>query len=89
MTEDSFEISLLKPASRQFHSLDEPVRRQVAGKLQWLADNATQIRHRSLTGDLKGLKKLRVGDYRIIYQLLEDKRLVVVHLIGHRSSIYR
>lgn len=41
-----------------------------------------------LRRNLKGLMKLRVGDYRIIYTI--DKRAVVVHVvkIGHRKEVY-
>jgi len=46
----------------------------------------------ALSGDLKGLKgfyKLRVGDYRVIYEILYEERTIVVHAIGHRRDIYR
>jgi mRNA interferase RelE/StbE len=42
-----------------------------------------------LQGRFKGLFKLRVGDYRIIYELDDPRRLIVVHLVGHRRDIYR
>jgi mRNA interferase RelE/StbE len=42
-----------------------------------------------LTGELKGLFKLRVGDYRIAYSIEEKKKLLTIHLIGHRREIYR
>ena len=40
-----------------------------------------------LRQDLKGLRKLRVGDYRVIYQVKEKKVLIIV--IGHRSTVYK
>lgn len=39
-----------------------------------------------LRRSLKGFRRLRVGDYRIVY--LIDKRTVLIATIGHRSSIY-
>ncbi len=42
-----------------------------------------------LTGELQGLFKLRVGDYRIIYSVNSEQSLIVVHLVGHRREIYR
>ena len=41
------------------------------------------------TGDLAGFYKLRAGDYRVVYEILHDENLLVIHLIGHRSEIYR
>ena len=42
-----------------------------------------------LTGELTGLFKARVGDYRVIYELLHDEHLLIIHAIGHRRDIYR
>ncbi len=42
-----------------------------------------------LRGRLRGLRSLRVGAYRIIYQLTDDDRAVRVAAIWHRSIAYR
>jgi mRNA interferase RelE/StbE len=42
-----------------------------------------------LRGRLTGLRSLRVGTYRIIYQLAESQQTVRVVAIGHRSIAYR
>jgi mRNA interferase RelE/StbE len=42
-----------------------------------------------LQGRLQGLRSLRVGTYRIIYQLAEGDRTVRVATIRHRSLVYR
>lgn len=41
-----------------------------------------------LRRNLSGLFKLRVGDYRIIYQIHEHEVLVVVVKVGHRREVY-
>lgn len=41
-----------------------------------------------LIRNLSGLFKLRVGDYRIIYQVKEKEVIVVVIKIGHRKEVY-
>lgn len=43
----------------------------------------------ALRGKLRGLHSLRVGSYRIIYQLTDDDRTVRVATIRHRSVVYR
>lgn len=40
-----------------------------------------------LARDLKGYRKMRVGDYRIIYKL--GKGVVLILMIGHRKEVYR
>jgi len=37
---------------------------------------------------LKGYRRLRVGDYRVIYKIIEDRVLVLIIDIDHRKDIY-
>ena len=37
---------------------------------------------------LKGHRRLRVGDYRIVYRIAADKKIVVIIAIKHRKDIY-
>ena len=37
---------------------------------------------------LKGYRRLRVGDYRVIYRIIEDKVLVMIVDIDHRRGVY-
>ena len=41
-----------------------------------------------LTG-AHGLLRIRVGDYRILYQVDDERRLVRIAAVGHRGDIYR
>jgi mRNA interferase RelE/StbE len=43
----------------------------------------------ALTGDRKGLWRYRVGDYRIVATIEDDRFVVLVVAIGHRREIYR
>lgn len=85
----AYQITLLDPASRELARLDKPVGRRVVERLRWLATHADKIRPEGLTGELAGLCKLRIGDYRVIYEVLSAERTIVIHAIGHRSRIYR
>lgn len=58
-------------------------------RISWLAANLDVIRLEALRGDLAGLYKLRLGDYRVIYEILHDEQTLVIHAIGHRREIYR
>ncbi|WP_386087012.1 type II toxin-antitoxin system RelE family toxin [Wolbachia endosymbiont (group A) of Norellia spinipes] len=39
--------------------------------------------------NLKGLRRLRVGDYRVVYRVDQSERTVVITEIGHRDTIYK
>ncbi|MGB5592986.1 MAG: type II toxin-antitoxin system RelE/ParE family toxin [Crocosphaera sp.] len=40
------------------------------------------------SANLNGLFKLRVGDYRVIYSFIIAEKRIIIHKVGHRSSIY-
>jgi mRNA interferase RelE/StbE len=82
-------IRILEGAARELVRLDKPVGRRIAQRINWLAANLDDIRPEPFTGDLVGFYKLRVGDYRVIYEILCDERVIVIHEIGHRREIYR
>ncbi|RLD16338.1 MAG: hypothetical protein DRI36_05800 [Caldiserica bacterium] len=42
-----------------------------------------------MKGDLKDCFSLRVGDYRIIYEVYSDQKVVLIIRVGHRKEIYR
>jgi mRNA interferase RelE/StbE len=42
-----------------------------------------------LTGDLKGLWRYRVADYRIVAKIEDDRFIVLVLTVGHRRDVYR
>ena len=42
-----------------------------------------------LKGEFAGLRRLRVGHYRIVYEVMNDELVVLVVRIGHRSDVYR
>jgi mRNA interferase RelE/StbE len=44
---------------------------------------------RPLTGDFKGLWRYRVGDYRIVASIEDDRFVVLVVTVGHRREVYR
>ena len=47
-----------------------------------------RVKGKALTGDLKGLWRYRVGDYRILADIQDDKIVILILDIGHRSKIY-
>jgi mRNA interferase RelE/StbE len=42
-----------------------------------------------LKGEFQGLRRLRVGDYRVIYEVIEGELVILVIRVGHRREVYR
>lgn len=43
---------------------------------------------KALEKELSGYLSFRTKRYRIIYKILEDKRVIQIHYVGHRKDIY-
>jgi len=77
-------------AEKQLRKLDKPIQKRL---LDWLEDRiegCKNPRHfgEPLRGEMAGLWRYRIGDYRVICEI-QDKQLVVLALaIGHRREIY-
>jgi len=78
-------------AERQLRQLDRPVQKRILDWLDERLEGCKNPRHfgEPLKGDLAGLWRYRIGTYRVICEI-QDERLVVLALnIGHRREIYR
>jgi mRNA interferase RelE/StbE len=89
MTTEIYALEYTGKAEAHLEHLDRATAERVAEKILWLAANAAMVKHHALTGEWAGLYRLRVGDYRVIYDLDCDARLVVVVAIGHRRDLYK
>jgi len=70
-------------------SLDKIVAQRVLDKLKWFLQNIGAVNFKPLEGNLSGLYKLRVGDWRVIYEVNHNDKVVTVHKVGHRREIYK
>ena len=78
-------------AERQLRKLDPPVRRRILDYLEDRIEDCKNPRHfgEPLKGARAGLWRYRVGDYRIVCQIGEQRLVVLALAIGHRREIYR
>lgn len=83
-----YQVEFRPRAVQDFEKLDQVVAARLLKKLRWLAENFESIKPESLTGPFSGLLKLRVGDYRVIYQANRENKVLIVQLLGHRREVY-
>ncbi len=85
----TYEVRFERAADRDLDRLPADVQRRLVARIEVLANDPRPARAEALTGRLRGLTKLRVGNYRISYEVDDDRRLVTIIEIGHRRDIYR
>ncbi len=83
-----YEIRIAPSAARSLRGLDRPIQRRIAAAIDGLAAEPRPSGVRKLVG-AEDLWRIRVGDYRIVYAIGDDRLVVLVVRIGHRSDVYR
>ena len=79
-----------RDAARDLRKLGADAQRRVLRYLRERIATAQDPRRfgRPLTGDLKGLWRYRVGDFRIVASVEDDRFVVLVVTVGHRREVY-
>lgn len=85
-----YKVDYAKSAIKNLKSLDKPVRNMI---LNWIEKNLIDCTNprqhgKALVGNHSGKWRYRVGDYRIIADILDDKIVILVLNVGHRREIY-
>lgn len=84
-----YTICIADDALSEIQRLNKLTAKRIMSKISWLAQNADTIKPLGLHGDLAGFSKLRIGDFRVIYELNPERNLLNVHIVGHRSEVYK
>ena len=87
----SYSVETTSRFDKEFKKLDRYTQLMVKS---WITKNLIdcddpRVHGKALTANLKGHWRYRIGDYRII-ALIEDNKLIITALtIGHRKEIYK
>lgn len=89
----AYQILLTRAAEKGLDALPRPLFLRVKRELLALAENPYPVDCKALKGKFKGkhkgLHRVRLGDYRIIYEVKGTELVVVVVKIGTRGGAYR
>jgi mRNA interferase RelE/StbE len=84
----TYAIELSRLAQKALHPLPKADLRKIRIKIDGLKEKPRPIGCEKLEGEYD-LYRIRSGDYRIVYQILEKKLVILIIKIGHRRDIYR
>lgn len=89
MTTEPFAIEWASSALRALNRLPEKIATACVEFVHGgLAENPRRAGH-ALRFDLEGKHSARRGDFRIVHEIDDDRRIVTVLAVDHRSDIYR
>jgi len=83
----SYSIEIKKSAAKEISALPRNDTERIIRKIQLLADDPRPHGCRKLSGEEK--YRIRVGPYRILYQIEDEKLVIYVVKVGHRRDVYR
>jgi mRNA interferase RelE/StbE len=84
----TYAVVLTPAAARQLRKFDPPARRRIQAAIDLLASEPRPPAATRLVGGA-GEWRVRTGDYRIVYEIEDERLLVLVLSVGHRRDIYR
>ena len=88
MTEVFYTVEIENAALKMLKKLDKRTLKRITDVVDSLRRNPRPDNVRKLTGN-DSLYRVRVGDYRVIYQIQDKKLVVLVVRIGSRASVYK
>ena len=84
-----YQVRLSSRAQRDFGRLDKPTQRRVVRRLEELAEDPFDPRISAPLTGVGNLRKSRLGGWRIIYEVLDETRVVLVAMIERRGQVYK
>ena len=84
----SFEVRLKPSVEKDLRNLPKTIVRRVVEKIEALADDPLPHHSRKLHGT-EHLYRIRVGQYRVVYQVNIARKVVTIHHVRHRSEVYK
>jgi mRNA interferase RelE/StbE len=84
---DEYEVIFQASAAKEFRDLPLVTKQKIALVIDKLKRNPRSRQVRKLTGK-EGLYRIRVGHYRIVYEIDDRRRLIRVTRIRHRKDVY-
>jgi mRNA interferase RelE/StbE len=85
---DRYQIEWKSSAIRELERLDRQIVERILGEVESLASNPFPPGARKLRGSERTYR-VRVGDYRVVYEVFQSRLLIQIVRVRHRKDVYR
>ena len=82
-----YSITFARSARRELEALESSIILRILSKIETLAVHTRPHGSRKLSGE-KHLWRIRIGDYRVIYSVLDKERRIDITAVRHRRDAY-
>ena len=83
----AYSIRIKRSARKELLKIVRIERHGIVAAIDALAENP--YIGSALKGQLRGLRRVRVGDYRVVYEIQDEQLIVLVIGVAHRRDVYR
>ncbi|MCF8079067.1 MAG: type II toxin-antitoxin system RelE/ParE family toxin [Desulfobacterales bacterium] len=84
----TYRIELTRDAAKALRAIPKKDQIRIGKKIDSLAENLPNPSETKMKGD-NPFHRVRVGNYRIIYEIQSDTLVILILKIGHRKEVYR
>jgi mRNA interferase RelE/StbE len=84
----SYSIRIRKQALKELADLPTKQSLKVEAAIDNLADNPRPVGCKKLKGEHDFVWRIRVGDYRVLYKIEDEIKVIEVGKIGNRKNVY-
>jgi len=85
----AWQIEFDPAAIKQLSKLDKPVQKRIIDFLEHRAAENPRAHGEATTGNLSGYWKYRIGNYRTVVEIIDQRLVVFVIKVAHRSIVYK
>ena len=82
-----YELIIKPTAEKSLDKLPRPIRRRIVDAMKELRNHPRPAGVVKLAGD-KNLWRIRIGSYRMVYEIHDDRLVVLVLRVAHRKDVY-
>lgn len=82
-----YSLKIKQSAAKTLARIAKPERERLVHAIDRLREEPSA--GAALKGEFAGLRRLRVGSYRIVYEVRNEELIILVIRIGHRKQVYR